>query len=320
MTNQGNSNYPTLDDWLTGTPSDHIWKKVVSSDPLDSQNLLNTMEMVLATLVAESPTRLASLKVRFQNDVEVSHQIDLRYELLIASRIVSNNLQIEFGDIGEADIHILNNDIRIELTTRARDDVHTLHDELELALAGYEVVVCLTMPVRQLAIGEPTRNSIKEKICSEVATLADEESITIDLPEIGGRASCQKISPLGDSRVSLSIGAGLESHMSDIQREVFNVLRKKEEQFQRNNWNPNTLLFIDVSRLGAAWLRPQSVWQQVLPALGVDWSACSFLGIVITYTSLDTARVDKSIILRPGLNQTQISEIDNILNSFDDTI
>jgi hypothetical protein len=47
--------------------------------------------------------------------------------------------------------------------------------------------------------------------------------------------------------------------MSEIEREVGNVVREKTAQSTRNVWGAETLLVVDASRLGMAWLRPEEV-------------------------------------------------------------
>jgi hypothetical protein len=307
--------YSALRRWLKGSPQENAWARMVNEAGEAPDLLLDPLEAILATLDAANPPRLASKQRTFRTDLDETNQLNLRVELLIASKLADHGLPFEFGGPGSPDICCATESRRVwlEVTTRSRDDLATLHDEMEAALADVPVTVELRLPERPLRIGAADRKAMCERVRSFAATLPDNEHFPVALPEVDGQAICAALQPIGPSRVYLNLGPELGNHMSDIERELFKVLATKCDQARRNSWESTVILVVDASRLGLSWLRPESVWLRILPTLTIDWTNLPFACLLIAFTSLDSTRLGGACIVSPHTATDQYSAISEVV-------
>jgi hypothetical protein len=307
--------YPTLATWLAGCPADNIWSEMLEGKHGGSDFLLDPMETILRALDERPPGRLASKRKAFRNDLDLTNQLNLRVELLIAYLLTQAGMPFEFGSEGQADIRCEPPDrlpVWLEVTTRTRDDTALLHDEMEDALAGLPVHVELVLEKRELVIPQPDRQTVCDRVKQAAQAISDGDHVTVALPEVAGVARCHGIVLFGPSRVVLDIGSELTNHAAKVEQELRNVLKLKTDQAARGGFDPMTLLVLDASRLGLSWLRPERIWAQMLPTMDLPWDTMPFIGLLITFTSLNTLGLNGAYILRQGLAADQQAALTDI--------
>jgi hypothetical protein len=198
------------------------------------------------------------------------------------------------------------------VTTRTRDDTALLHDEMEDALAGFPVQVELVLQKRELVIPRPDRQTVCDRVKEAAQAIREGDHVNVALPEVGGVARCHGIVLFGPSRVVLDIGSELTDHAAKVERELRNVLKLKTDQAARGGFDPMTLLVLDASRLGLSWLRPERIWAQMLPTIDLPWDTMPFTGVLISFTSLNTLRLNGAYILRRDLPADQQAALTDI--------
>ena len=101
------------------------------------------------------------------------------------------------------------------------------------------------------------------------------------------------------SRVTLDLTSmDLSEHHASVERAFLGVLDFKKEQSEKQEWERDTLLIVDLSRLGRAWYRDETVWIGQLEKL-LDWATLPFAGAMVTYA--ENLRLPGAYILRPDL-------------------
>lgn len=185
----------------------------------------------------------------------------------------------------------------VEVGTRWKDDVHALHDGLEARLSaeGRDVDVHLVFSGKPLAIGERTVHDVVDQIAAAVTSLDDRASLHIDSPglrvDLTPRAS-------GEG-VTVVYGTGFElcDHMAEAEREVANLLARKQHQAA----SMDTILLVDISRIGQSWLRPPAVWKQQLRQLLA--SAGTFVGVGVFLAPIDRIDLSGAMAIRPDVSE-----------------
>ena len=103
--------------------------------------------------------------------------------------------------------------------------------------------------------------------------------------------------------------------MSEVERELGNVVREKAEQSARNSWSSDTHLVVDGSRLGMAWLRPEEIRAGRLEMIRPSWGAIPFLGVVVMFSGLTSTSIRASGIMDDGLVPSIQNSLDDVLDA-----
>ena len=169
----------------------------------------------------------------------------------------------------------------VEVGTRALDSPRALHEELELRMASQpDLLIMLTFDDRPLKLGVERVQEIVEDIAgrtySEATTnlRVEDAGLTIGITTGTGFESTQ---------VVMNFGSELTDHLAEVEREIDNKLAEKRRQAEKMP----TILLLDFSRVGVAWLRPGSVW---LPVLRSKLSGEPFAaGLGLMVSTLDSS-------------------------------
>lgn len=299
--------YPTVQRWLASAEPDHPWKGLLA-DPSQAwgrDRILRPLEVILTTLEAAGPERLSSKRTAFGKDSNRPNVLNLRAELLFSYLLVGAGCPFAFGGIGEPDLCCRSgpdDQFWIEVTTRDRDDLRKLRDELETKLAELSVHVTLHIPGRLMIIQRQTRDATCARVLEGVANLGDDQGISVALPEVGGHAQCSRMAGVPSGGVLIdNSSSDLTDHAAAVERALLDVLVTKTAQAARGEWDPMTLLVVDMSRAGLSWMRPEAVWPAIFARLELDWSTLPFAGVVVGFSSLTSLTMSGTYFLRPTL-------------------
>jgi hypothetical protein len=220
-------------------------------------------------------------------------------------------MKFEFGGDAAPDIACFTDPpFHIEVTSRARDDVRALHDQLQRTLIPRGVHVTLTMP-RRLAIPALVRKRVCDGIVAEIDVSDGRSRVTLE--DLDGIARIEE-SADGTTQVTLDIGASLTDHMAEVDRALLEVVARKTQQAERGGWSRNTLLLIDASRLGMAWLRPEAVWNGLLSLSPLDWSSTPFAGIGLIFPGLQSTPM-RGVVVYPALYPASTRDLLEVLTA-----
>ena len=166
---------------------------------------------------------------------------------------------------------------------------------------------------RRLAVSERERNAIIRRVLEAVESRGTAHSISVRLPEIEGTCGIEP-SPFGTPSVLLgAVTSNLGVHMGEVERELHNVIAEKTDQSVRNAWSKDTLLVVDASRLGMAWLHPEEVWPGRLQQLSLDWGTLPFLGVVVVFAGLVSTSMRTIGVVRDGLPPQTMNCLSKVL-------
>lgn len=316
-----NVEFPHLHQWLEGAPALNTWN-VCLNEQDRPDFILEPMEQICSILdsVQPAPNRLSRKKRDFKFDLDKSNGLNLRVELLVAANLTSYGLTYEFGEGGEPDFEVLINgsNICIEVTTRSKDDLVSLEEEIQAAVGKLPLKVILETEERLLEIPEFVRGGIVKKILEISKVVTGRElgtSLGTLLPEIAGNVRVIRIGTDDENSVAMKNGALLTNLMDSIEEQIVFVSNIKHKQAIKGNWNPNTILIVDLSRLSWSWLRGSSMWLGVLQALGFDWDSLPFLGVAVIISDLSTTEIQGAFTTRPNLSREMQMRIQSILNA-----
>jgi hypothetical protein len=290
--------FPTLALWLDGAPEDHPWCRVLDDASPEMSAFGHPLEEILATLESAQPLRLPSKRKAFREDA--AGFLNLRAELNVGYLLARVGVTFAFGGPGKPDYECTLSDGssgRIEMTTRARDDLRRLHDELEEGLSGHDVTVTIRAP-RRVVISQSKRDEICKRVVDVVAAGGHG---SIGLPEIEGSASFTTPSMFGGAWVLLEIGSDLAEHGEAVERALLYAIREKVDQSRNGNWDPDTVLVLDLSRLGMSWIRPDKVWAGRLEAMAFNWAELPFGAIAVVFSDLTHAGFHGACVWREDL-------------------
>jgi hypothetical protein len=107
----------------------------------------------------------------------------------------------------------------------------------------------------------------------------------------------------------------MTNHFSQMEPVLRGVIEAKIKQSQDGVWNSNTILLIDITRMGLSWVRPLSIWAQVIRDLDLDWPNIPFVAIGVTITSLDSEMIQVAFELNPRLTNHEISAVNTLMNA-----
>ena len=303
--------YATLADWLSGAPSDHPWLPFLKSTAPEMAALTLPLDRILAEIVRAAPARLASKRKDFRRDTD--GVLNLRAELNVGHTLARSGVEFAFGGPGQPDYECTTTGgpAWVEVTTRARDDLSKLHHEIETSLRGHRVVVTLRLP-RLVAITKETRKAVCAQIQEAFDAMTGPDS-SVGLPGIDGQAWLTTPSLFGSAHVVLDIGSDLASHGEAVEKAAVDTIALKVEQSTRGGWPDDTVLVMDLSRLGMSWIRPDSVWGGRLEAMPLVWERIPFGAVAVIFSDLTKVGFHGAQVTRPGLSSEQAGRVNEVL-------
>ena len=246
---------PYLTSWMAGARPDHPLR-----EPWIWPPFLDAMDQVIGGLEAVQPLRLSRKRDAFRSLRSFGAALELRAELVVGALLACAGIEFEFA-ADYPDLVLGQGNSGIEVGTRAIDDPWAIHDQLEVALAGRPGLhVVLRFDQRPLKVRETVVSEVVSSITAE-----DYSRPTTTLRFDTARLTVLVTKDVVDGPSSVVIefqseGAELTSHMGEIERELDNKIAEKRRQATKMP----TVLLLDVSRVGWAWLRSGSVWISVL--------------------------------------------------------
>jgi hypothetical protein len=269
------------------------------------------LEEILAELVRAGPDHLASKRKDFRQDtVQV---LNMRAELNVGHTLARSGVAFAFGGPGQPDYECTTDvgSVWVEVTTRARDDLSKLHDEIESSLRGHSVVVTLRLP-RLVAIPEEIRKTVCVQVRGAFEAMTGPDS-SVGLPGIEGAAWLTTPSLFGGAHVLLDIGSDLASHGAAVEQAALDTIALKVRQSARGGWPDDTVLVMDLSRLGMSWIRPDSVWGGRLEAMPLVWDQIPFGAIAVVFSDLTKVGFHGAQVTRPGLSGDRAGRVAEVL-------
>jgi hypothetical protein len=270
---------PVLTEWLDGADAAHPLLR-----PEMPVWFLDTLELIVAPVVAAAPLRLPTKIKAFRTLTTSNALLEQRAELLIGSMLARGGVPFEFGK-DYPDYVLGDQALGIEVGSRALDGPWALHDRLEelLSACGSDVSVQLSFDDRPLKLGAARIDEIAEAIASHPMS-QPAESMRFD--DVGLSAQLTLGAGIPVSRVAVTfaggLGLNLTAHMADVEREIENKAKEKARQADKMP----TIVLLDMSRTGWAWMRGP---QAMIPALQKIVPSTPFAGLGVFFTSLDNA-------------------------------
>jgi hypothetical protein len=267
-----------LSSWMSGAVSDH---------PLNQPGIptwfRDALSDILRSLEDAQPLRLSQKRDAFRKARSVGALLEQRAELLAASLVARAGINFEFA-ADHPDLVLDGAVAGIEVGTRALDSPRDLHDELELRMGIQRgLLVVLTFDGRPLKLGVERVARIAEDIAGRTysgpsTTLRFEDAgLTVGVSTGTGFESTQVVLNFGET-----IGSELTDHLAEVEREIDNKIVEKRRQAKKMP----TVLLLDFSRVGVAWLRPGSVW---LPVLRNKLPGEPYAGLALMLSTLDSS-------------------------------
>lgn|GEM_PF-948522 len=311
--------FAALRNWLEGTPEDHFWNEPLLLIEPHGASTVASMNRIIEVLESAKPGNLERKKADFRKDLDPINQLALRYELLVGSKIAAKCWKFQFGGKSRPDIELFEStfgsSLSVELTTRTKDDFQKLVDDLETALKRFDVKIAIELDERPLAINEALRAQICKELVQSLQQNSGNENFEVQLPELGGKAWCTLGKTIVNPKVTTKTGSSLTNHFNQMEPVLRGVIEAKIKQSEYGGWNSNTILLIDITRIGLSWIRPLQIWAQVIRELNLDWPNIPFAAIGVTITSLDSETVQVAFERNPRLTNHEIRAVDSLMDA-----
>ena len=249
-------------------------------DPAIPEVYLATWDELLRPINKAQPLRIARKREAFRKITSQAASMEQRSELLAASLFAHAGIAFEFAK-DHPDLVFAGGDWGIEVGSRAIDDPWSLHAEIKhqtVGLTGLQII--LTFDGRPLHLGSGRVVEIAE----EVAAVARRGPGSLRFDAVGLTIGIGA-APFDSVHVSMSgqrLTSELKDHMSEIEQEIDNKIDEKRRQAQKMP----TVLLLDISRVGDAFLHLPAVWTDVLKEKLKDESA-SYAGLGVMISSLN---------------------------------
>jgi hypothetical protein len=265
-----------LAKWLIGADAAHPLLRPEMPDWF-----LDTLEHILVPVDAANPVRLLTKVKAFRTLTTDTELLEQRAELLIGSMLARGGVLFEFGR-DHPDYVLVDGALGIEVGSRALDGPWALHDRLEERLAARDddAFAQLSFDDRPLKLGATRIEEIAEEIADhQMSQLA----VTLRFNDVGLTVHLTRGTGTPASRVSVTfaggLGLNLSAHMADVEREIANKAAEKARQADKMP----TIVLLDMSRTGWAWMRGS---EAMIPALRQTLPSTPFAGLGVFFTSL----------------------------------
>jgi hypothetical protein len=242
---------------------------------------LDAMDQVIGTLVRAQPLRLSRKRDAFQAARSIGAVLEQRAELVVGALIAQAGVEFEFA-ADFPDLVLSHGSYGIEVGTRAIDGPWGMCDQLEAGLAGRSGLhVVLRFDRRPLKLPETVVRDVVSSIIEQEYTQPT-TTLRFDSAQLTVLVAKDVIEGASNAVVEFqSEGPELTSHMGEVERELDNKIAEKRRQATKMP----TILLLDVSRVGWAWLRPGSVWNAVLQK---KLEGEPYVGLALMVSTLDS--------------------------------
>jgi hypothetical protein len=265
--------------------------------------VLTAYNDIIGILESRQPLRLESERADFRRASTDDALLIVRAELVAGAKLARAGVDFEFGKRGGVplpDLILTGRDLAIEVKARRLDGFADLYEELNAALVQIDapVIVHVLCDEQPLAMKPEARarvvnHTIERVQCGQRGTA--EMSIPqpwASRPRLVIAVQIVELErPPTGRRVITSTCGTLTGHFQDLEKEVLVAL--SNEQKIRQAQSVPTILLVEASRTGLAWMRPQRTWAtrlaEQLPA------ETPFRGIGLMISSLDSPDVSLSI-------------------------
>ncbi|MFF8968677.1 hypothetical protein [Streptomyces sp. NPDC014995] len=320
------SPYPFLSLWMKKTKPSHPLIEMIKADTQSGGSDSNTRAVLMAydsvieTLEAAQPLRLDGERTEFQKAQTHGDLRIVRAELVAGAKLARAAVTFEFGRRNGApqpDLILCQRNLAIEVKTRRLDGLGDLYGELEAALADIHapVVVHVICDERPLEIKAADRARLVEQTIQRV--LRGEHGtveVSVQQPWTARKRLLiavqiiETAAPPTGRRVVTSTGGTLSGHFQDLEKKVLEVLN--EDQKRQQAMSIPTILLVEASQTGLAWMRPQQTWATRLASQLPE--STPFRGVGVMISSLDSPDVSLSIGVHPNISLADASAIQGL--------
>lgn len=280
--------------------------------------VLDSFDDLIGVLESTAPSGWEGKRREFRKLRQDRQFYGFRAELVIAAKVARSGGAFAIGRAGTPNPDlVLESGLGIEVTARAPEGVEDLYEEIEAALAGVSnASVSLRFSEYPIRVRESDRRALIEDIM-KIAVACDatgrgdiaQHTVEDDLngSVLTIQADVLPVPTLAFGlRVTWETDAGeLTAPLDAVGRHVLSVLHDPRKLRQGDSMS--TILAVDISRLGPAWMRPPGVWAHALGDIlrGVE---SPFAAIAVFVPSMDTSDCEIAIRKVPGIND-QASEL-----------
>ncbi|WP_327049330.1 hypothetical protein OG320_16485 [Microbispora sp. NBC_01189] len=271
---------PTLARWMRGAGAHHPLLGLASpegraaSNPMQAQTL-DAMENLLSVLESDDASRWRKKR---ENDFPalISHSqlLDLRAELLVARALAESNVSYQLGNtkVSNPDFVVPDHDLGVEVTAKAPPSISSLHEQVEGLLRDWPGVgVQLTFSLYPSRLTGQQVDELVQKVTIAARDVCQSGSTVTIRQKVDDPKNVKPIMieavlrPLSagalEGRVWSQVEAGLlEDPLSSAEYAVFEIGASSAKAKQARSISGGVILAIDLSRYGAAWMRPGAVW------------------------------------------------------------
>jgi len=296
-----------LAEWLSGANPAHPLVASVGSN----EWFAKPIDEMIKGLYTNGVGGLSSRRKSFVSDAE--HFLDNRAELNVAYCLSRSCSRVWFGREGgnspsEPDVYCISEggvEFCVEVTTKSPEGIGNLHDELEAALVGRDVHVVLN--VASILRLSPAQRAEAVQLVVQAADRPKPPVVNVSLPMAGGSAQISWHSEWGGPSVVWQHDFS-QSAISECEEIFYEAVTKKSEQARMGAWPPNTLLVVDVSRIGnVMWLRGDELWARRLHGMSAGWNELPFLGVAMILSTLTSVGYRGAIAPRRNLSHIEVA-------------
>ncbi|MFB7345543.1 hypothetical protein ACFCZ6_36445 [Streptomyces hydrogenans] len=321
---------PVLQRWLTNAPLTHPVRVMEAAEGTNpsvraSLDTLETMVSALDTAGA-GDARWRKKIVEFGKLASMGQFLEMRAEFVLALALSGAKIGYQLGDTTVSNPDILVQDrsgsalAGIEVTARAPQNINELVEQVESASGGlFDVSLTFDRYPSRL------QPAIVKDVVAAVRTLAAGDTavgqvVPVDDPKNAGPVKITVQVGPGTGVVRWEVAGGvLDSVLGASEYAVFEAGIGEQKAAQGGSLGGTpVLLVVDVSRYGAAWLRPGTVWAQRLAGHAKFTPVFPFAGIAVMRQSLDQpSLVDVGVGLSPHLPRSARQTLQDLCKTLD---
>ncbi|MEV8544382.1 hypothetical protein [Streptomyces sp. NPDC051572] len=325
---------PVLRRWLTGATDIHpvrILEATTGTNPAVPMGLdaLEAMAAALDATASDGP-RWRRKIAEFGQLTSMGQLLEMRGEFALALALADAGISYELGDtkIVNPDLLLLTGSgaicAGVEVTARAPQNINELVERVEaVSAARFDVdLVFNRYPSRlQPEIADKAAAAVRDQADALGAgSPAVAEFIRVEDPKNGGPLEITVQVCPGNGAVGWEVTAGtLTGPLDAAEYAVFEAGRGTQKAAQgRSLDGAPVLLAVDVSRYGAAWMRPGAVWAGRLAAAEQFTPDYPFAGIAAMRQSLEQpGLLDIGVGLSPHLPAADRQVLEDLCAALD---
>ncbi|MBO7938135.1 hypothetical protein JTP77_019760 [Streptomyces sp. S9] len=320
------SPYPSLSRWMARAKVNHPLAQMIDADAKTgdprggARAVLTAYDAIIGNLEAARPLRLDSERAEFRRADNDDALLIVRAELAAGAKLARAGVTFEFGQRGgppQPDLILPGRDLAIEVKTRRLDGFENLIEELESALTDINapVIVQVLCDERPLVMKPADRARVVEWTIQRVqrgergmAEMSVQQPWAARQRLLIGVQIIEPEAPPTGRRLITHTGGTLSGHFQDLEKAVLEVLNDRQKIRQAEAMP--TILIVEASRSGLAWMRPQRTWATRLAEQLPETSP--FRGVGVMISSLDSPDVSLSIGVRRDVSPDDAGSINRL--------